>query len=35
MVIVGIIVVLLIVFLIGTYNSLVQLRQRVQNAWAQ
>lgn len=33
--ILGVIVVLLAVFLISVYNSLVQLRQRVQNAWAQ
>ncbi|KUG03348.1 lema protein [hydrocarbon metagenome] len=32
---VGVLVVLLAVFLIGIYNSLVQLRQRVQNAWSQ
>jgi LemA protein len=35
LIIVGVIVVLLAVFLIGIYNSLVQLRQRVQNAWSQ
>jgi len=29
------VVVLVAIFLISTYNSLVQLRQRVQNAWAQ
>ncbi|MGB4019205.1 MAG: LemA family protein [Syntrophomonadaceae bacterium] len=33
--ILGVIVILLAVFLISVYNSLVQLRQRVQNAWAQ
>ena len=33
--ILGLIVILLAVFLISVYNSLVQLRQRVQNAWAQ
>jgi len=33
--ILGVIVVLLAVFLISVYNNLVQLRQRVQNAWAQ
>jgi LemA protein len=33
--ILGVIVVLLAIFLISAYNSLVQLRQRVQNAWAQ
>lgn len=33
--ILGIFVVAIIVFLIATYNKLVQLRQRVQNAWAQ
>jgi len=32
---IGVIVVLLAVFLISIYNSLVQLRQRVQNAWSQ
>ncbi len=32
---IGVLVVLLAIFLISTYNSLVQLRQRVQNAWAQ
>lgn len=31
----GVLVVLIAIFLIGTYNSLVQLRQRVQNAWSQ
>jgi LemA protein len=31
----GILVVVLAVFLIGMYNGLVQLRQRVQNAWSQ
>lgn len=31
----GILVVVVAVFLIGIYNSLVQLRQRVQNAWSQ
>jgi hypothetical protein len=31
-IILGVVVVLLAVFLIGIYNSLVQLRQRVQNA---
>jgi len=35
LIIVGVIVVLFAVFLIGIYNSLVQLRQRVQNAWSQ
>lgn len=35
LVILGVIVVLLAVFLISVYNNLVQLRQRVQNAWAQ
>lgn len=35
LVIVGVIVVLLAIFLIGVYNSLVKLRQRVQNAWSQ
>jgi LemA protein len=34
-IILGVVVVLLAVFLIGIYNSLVQLRQRVQNAWSQ
>jgi len=33
--ILGVIVVLLAVFLISVYNNLVQLRQRVQNSWAQ
>ena len=33
--ILGVIVILLAVFLISVYNNLVQLRQRVQNAWAQ
>ena len=33
--ILGLIVILLAVFLISVYNSLVPLRQRVQNAWAQ
>lgn len=32
---IGVIVILLAVFLIITYNALVQLRQRVQNAWSQ
>jgi len=35
LVIVGVVIVLLAIYLIGTYNSLVQLRQRVQNAWSQ
>ena len=35
LVILGVIVVLLAVFLISVYNNLVQLRQRVQNSWAQ
>ncbi len=35
LIIFGVVVILLIVFLISVYNSLVQLRQRVQNAWAQ
>lgn len=35
LVILGVFVVLLAVFLISVYNSLVQLRQRVQNSWAQ
>ncbi len=34
-IILGVVVVLLVVFLIKIYNSLVQLRQRVQNAWSQ
>ncbi|MDD2585020.1 MAG: LemA family protein [Syntrophomonadaceae bacterium] len=34
-IIVAALLVLLAVFLISTYNSLVQLRQRVQNAWSQ
>ena len=34
-IILGVVVVLLAVFLISIYNGLVQLRQRVQNAWAQ
>ncbi len=33
--IVGFFAVIIAIFLIGAYNSLVQLRQRVQNAWAQ
>jgi LemA protein len=33
--ILGVIVILLAVFLISVYNNLVQLRQRVQNSWAQ
>lgn len=33
--ILGVIVIVLAVFLISIYNSLVQLRQRVQNSWAQ
>lgn len=33
--IIGAIALLIVVFLIITYNSLVQLRQRVQNAWSQ
>ena len=33
--IVGFFLVIIVVFLIKTYNLLVQLRQRVQNAWAQ
>ncbi|UWG95882.1 LemA family protein [Dehalobacter sp. DCM] len=32
---IGVVVVLLAVFMIGTYNGLVQLRQRVQNSWSQ
>ncbi len=32
---IGALVVLLLVFIIGTYNSLVRLRQRVQNSWSQ
>lgn len=32
---IGAVVLLAAVFLIGIYNSLVQLRQRVQNAWSQ
>jgi Uncharacterized conserved protein len=32
---IGVLVVLLAVFLIGIYNTLVRLRQRVQNAWSQ
>jgi LemA protein len=35
LIILGVVVVLLAVFLISVYNSLVQLRQRVQNSWAQ
>lgn len=34
-IIIGMILVLLAVFLIVTYNNLVQLRQRVQNSWSQ
>ncbi len=34
-IILGVVVVLLAVFLVSIYNGLVQLRQRVQNAWAQ
>ncbi len=33
--IIGAVALLIVVFLIVTYNSLVQLRQRVQNAWSQ
>jgi LemA protein len=29
------ILVILVIFIIGSYNSLVQLRQRVQNSWSQ
>ncbi len=32
---VGVFILLMLVFFITTYNSLVKLRQRVQNAWAQ
>src|SRR5574344_2853297 len=32
---IGAVVVIIAVFLVGIYNGLVQLRQRVQNAWAQ
>jgi LemA protein len=32
---IGAVVVVIAVFLVGIYNGLVQLRQRVQNAWAQ
>jgi LemA protein len=35
LIVLGVVVVLLVVFLVGIYNSLVQLRQRVQNAWSQ
>jgi LemA protein len=35
LIVVGALVLLLGVFLIATYNGLVQLRQRVQNAWSQ
>jgi len=34
-IVLGVVVVLLAVFLVSIYNGLVQLRQRVQNAWAQ
>lgn len=34
-IVIGILVVLLAVFLIGIYNNLVKLRQRVQNSWSQ
>ncbi len=34
-IIIAVLVVFLAVFLIGIYNTLVQLRQRVQNAWSQ
>lgn len=34
-VILGVSVLLIAIFLIGIYNTLVQLRQRVQNAWSQ
>ncbi|MCR6544294.1 LemA family protein [Dehalobacterium formicoaceticum] len=35
LIIIGMILVLLAVFLVAIYNNLVQLRQRVQNSWAQ
>jgi LemA protein len=35
LIIIGVVVVLLVVVLIATYNSLVKLRNRIENAWAQ
>ncbi|WP_198306657.1 LemA family protein [Dehalobacterium formicoaceticum] len=35
LIIIGVVLVLLAVFLVAIYNNLVQLRQRVQNSWAQ
>lgn len=32
---IGVMLILLAVFLVGIYNSLVRLRQRIQNAWSQ
>lgn len=35
LIIIGVVVVLLVVVLISTYNALVKLRNRIENAWAQ
>src|SRR5437016_2941027 len=34
-IIVGVIVVLLVLYVVGSYNGLVRLRNRIDNAWAQ